>query len=214
MPRAFIVAFCLCAGLAQAEPQQADLAYSLGARLGERLHDEVPDLPLDSLLEGLRQAYENKPLRLSGARIEQILDEHEARMAADPQRHVQAAAAEQQFLATERSKANVREIDGGVLITELRAGTGPRPSARSHVQVRYIGQLADGRTFDESQSAQWFRLDSLIAGWRQALLQMPVGAHWRLVVPSAQAYGVEGAGDLIPAYAPLVFDLELLGVKN
>lgn len=101
-----------------------------------------------------------------------------------------------------------------MLISEVRPGSGAKPTARSRVQVRYSGHLADGSLFDESQTPQWFRLDSLIAGWRSALLQMPVGAHWRLVVPSAQAYGAEGAGDLIPPYSPLVFDLELLGVAN
>ena len=80
--------------------------------------------------------------------------------------------------------------------------------------MRYIGYLADGSQFDESQSPQWFRLDSVIAGWRSAVQEMPVGAQWRLVIPSAQAYGEEGAGDLIPPYSPLVFELELLDTKE
>ena len=88
------------------------------------------------------------------------------------------------------------------------------PTARSRVQVSYRGELADGSVFDESSTPQWFRLDSLIGGWRSALLQMPKGAHWRLVIPSDQAYGEEGAGDLIPPYAPLVFDLRLLDVAD
>ena len=76
--------------------------------------------------------------------------------------------------------------------------------------MRYSGRLADGTLFDESREPQWFRLDSLIAGWRSALLDMPAGARWQLVIPSAQAYGEEGAGDLIPPHAPLVFEVELL----
>ena len=34
-----------------------------------------------------------------------------------------------------------------------------------------------------------------------------------LVIPSSQAYGAEGAGDLIPPYAPLVFEVELLNAE-
>jgi FKBP-type peptidyl-prolyl cis-trans isomerase len=97
---------------------------------------------------------------------------------------------------------------------ELRAGNGRKPGPKDRIQVRYIGFLADGSQFDESQTAQWFRLDSVIAGWRSALQQMPVGAQWRLVIPSAQAYGEEGAGDLIPPFSPLVFELELLDTKE
>ena len=56
--------------------------------------------------------------------------------------------------------------------------------------------------------------DSVISGWRVALQEMPVGAKWRLVIPSAQAYGAEGAGDLIAPYTPLVFEVELLGTAD
>jgi FKBP-type peptidyl-prolyl cis-trans isomerase FklB len=34
------------------------------------------------------------------------------------------------------------------------------------------------------------------------------------VIPSAQAYGAEGAGDLIAPYTPLVFEIELLAVGD
>ena len=44
--------------------------------------------------------------------------------------------------------------------------------------------------------------------------QMPVGAKWRLVIPSAQAYGAEGAGDLIAPFTPLVFEVELRGATG
>lgn len=208
-----VLAFCCSLGV-QAERHDEDLAYSLGARLGERLREEVPDLPLNELLAGLRQAYEGKTLRLDASRVEQLLDEHEARIDASPQRHSKAIEAQQRFLAEQRRRPDVRALANGVLVTELSPGNGPTPTARSRVQVSYRGELADGSIFDESNAPQWFRLDSLIAGWRSALLQMPKGAHWRLVIPSDQAYGAEGAGDLIPPYAPLVFDLRLLDVAD
>lgn len=215
MSRAVLATFALCCSLAvQADQHQQDLAYSLGVRLGERLGEEVPELPLGDLLEGLRQAYERKPLRLEAARIEQLLDEHEARLESSPLRHAKAIEAEQRFLAEQSRRADVRTLTNGVLVTELSPGNGPKPTARSRVQVSYRGELADGSVFDESATPQWFRLDSLIAGWRSALLEMPKGAHWRLVIPSAQAYGEEGAGDLIPPHAPLVFDLRLLDVAD
>lgn len=213
MCRTGLAVLIVCCSLtAQAEEQ--DLAYSLGVRLGERLRTEVPALPLNDLLEGLRQAYAGQPLRLTDAHITRLLEEHEAQMETASARTAQTSTAEQDFLAAQRALPRVRPLDNGVLVSELRAGNGPRPTARSHVQVRYRGTLADGSLFDESREAQWFRLDSLIAGWRSALLQMPKGAHWRLVVPSAQAYGPQGAGDLIPPDAPLIFDLELLDVAN
>ncbi|AYC34781.1 FKBP-type peptidyl-prolyl cis-trans isomerase [Pseudomonas cavernae] len=214
MSRHFFLCFCLFAPLLHASEQQQDLAYSLGARLGERLQQEVPDLPLESLLEGLRQAYRGEPLRLEDQRIEQLLAEHAARLAAAPPSMDAAHAAERRFLANEKAKAGVRELAGGVLRSELQGGQGSKPGPHSNVQVRYVGRLADGSVFDESSTPQWFRLDSVISGWRTALQEMPSGAKWRLVIPSTEAYGAEGVGDLIPPYAPLVFELELLGVSN
>ncbi|BCG22164.1 putative FKBP-type 25 kDa peptidyl-prolyl cis-trans isomerase [Pseudomonas tohonis] len=185
----------------------------MGVKLGERLRQEAPGLQLDSLLRGLAQAYRGEKPELDAQRMEQLLDAHETALERNGQDMQKAIAAEKRFIALERGKYGVRELKDGVLVTELRAGSGAKPGAHSQVRVNYRGQLADGSVFDESDGPQWFRLDSVIAGWRDALQEMPVGAKWRLVIPSAQAYGAEGAGDLIPPHAPLVFDLELLEVR-
>ena len=194
---------------------QHDLAYSLGASLGERLRQEVPDLQIQALIDGLKQAYQGQPLALDNARIEQILAQQEAQNEADMQapQSEKALAAEQQFLAKEKAAKGVRELADGILLTELTAGTGNKPMASDQVQVNYVGRLPDGTVFDQSTQPQWFRLDSVISGWSSALQQMPVGAKWRLVIPSAQAYGADGAGELIPPYTPLVFEIELLGTR-
>ncbi|MDY7069161.1 Outer membrane protein MIP [Pseudomonas extremaustralis] len=195
---------------------QHDLAYSLGASLGERLRQEVPDLQIQALIDGLKQAYQGQPLALDNARIEQILAQREAQSEADTQapQSEKALAAEQQFLAKEKAANGVRELADGILLTELTAGTGNKPMASDQVQVNYVGRLPDGTVFDQSTQPQWFRLDSVISGWSSALQQMPVGAKWRLVIPSAQAYGADGAGELIPPYTPLVFEIELLGTRH
>lgn len=202
---------------AEPAPNDAhDLAYSLGASLGERLREEVPELQLQALIEGLKAAYQGQPLALKDERIEQILAQHDAQVSeqsAKPQTEV-ALENEQRFLSAEKAKPGVRELADGILLTELTPGSGAKAGAGGSVQVRYVGRLPDGTLFDQNQQPQWFRLDSVIAGWRSALQQMPTGAKWRLVIPSAQAYGADGAGDLIPPYTPLVFEVELLGTKS
>ncbi|RWU26723.1 peptidylprolyl isomerase [Pseudomonas alkylphenolica] len=212
----FLWPAALIAAPAQPTTDDHDLAYSLGASLGERLRTQVPDLQLDALLEGLRQAYQNKPLALSEARMAALLSEHEARAneAALHAQSEQMLSAEKRFMATERSRAGVRELAAGILVSELSKGSGAKPNAKGKVQVRYVGMLPDGTVFDQSQQPQWFNLDSVIEGWQVALPEMATGSKWRLVIPSAQAYGAEGAGDLIAPYTPLVFEIELLGVAD
>jgi FKBP-type peptidyl-prolyl cis-trans isomerase FklB len=221
MSRYFFLSLCVCFSVAQAAekttPNEAhDLAYSLGASLGERLRQEVPDLQLQALLDGLQQAYQGKPLALKDEQIEQILAEHEAQVAEQPavaQSEV-ALEKEQRFLTEEKAKPGVRELADGILLTELAAGTGAKAGPNGKVEVLYVGRLPDGTVFDQNSKPQWFSLDSVISGWRSALQNMPVGAKWRLVIPSSQAYGADGAGDLIAPFTPLVFEVELRGVTG
>lgn len=221
MSRTLLLSFCCLltpafAAAPEAPASPHDLAYSLGASLGERLREEVPDLQLQALIDGLQQAYQNKPLALSKARMEAILSQHDtqANDAAAQSHTEQLLAAERRFMTTERSRAGVREIADGVLMSELVAGSGATPKAGGKVQVKYVGKLPDGTVFDQSEKPQWFNLDSVIEGWQLALPKMASGATWRLVIPSALAYGAEGAGNLIPPYTPLTFEIELLGVAD
>ncbi|TWC51201.1 peptidylprolyl isomerase/FKBP-type peptidyl-prolyl cis-trans isomerase FklB [Pseudomonas sp. SJZ080] len=221
MSRYLFLSLCVFFSVAQAAEKTTaneahDLAYSLGASLGERLRQEVPDLQLQALVEGLQQAYRGQPLALKDEQIEQILAEHEAQVALQqsaPQSEV-ALEKEKRFLAVEKAKPSVRELADGVLLTELVPGTGAKAGPNGKVQVLYIGRLPDGTVFDQNSQPQWFSLDSVISGWRSALQNMPVGAKWRLVIPSAQAYGADGAGDLIEPFTPLVFEVELRGATG
>ena len=52
----------------------------------------------------------------------------------------------------------------------------------------------------------------VIKGWTEALMMMPVGSKWQLVIPSELAYGQGGMG--IPPNAVLQFDMELLGIQE
>ena len=129
-------------------------------------------------------------------------------------RYTAALEKEKSFLAAEKAKPGVRELADGVLLTELVPGTGAKAGPNGKVQVLYVGRLPDGTVFDQNNQPQWFSLDSVISGWRSALQDMPVGAKWRLVIPSEQAYGADGAGDLIEPFTPLVFEVELRGATR
>ncbi len=110
MSRHLFLFLCMACATAQAvEKTNAndahDLAYSLGASLGERLRQDVPDLQIKALVEGLQQAYLGKPLALKDERIEQILAEHQAQLnapSATPQIDT-ALKTEQKFLTEEKA---------------------------------------------------------------------------------------------------------------
>ena len=77
------------------------------------------------------------------------------------------------------------------------------------------GTLIDGTVFDSSVERgepATFGVTQVIPGWVEALQMMKAGSKWRLYIPSALAYGPNGAGGVIGPNATLIFDVELLEV--
>ena len=54
----------------------------------------------------------------------------------------------------------------------------------------------------------------MIPGWVEALQLMHVGEKIKLYIPSELAYGAQSPSPAIPANSVLVFDMELLGIKD
>ncbi|ORY47584.1 hypothetical protein BCR35DRAFT_310917 [Leucosporidium creatinivorum] len=87
------------------------------------------------------------------------------------------------------------------------------------LSMHYDGALADGTAFDSSRKRGQpfvFKVASgqVIAGWDQGLLNMCPGEQRKLTIPPHLGYGARGAGGVIPGGATLVFDVELLDIKN
>jgi FKBP-type peptidyl-prolyl cis-trans isomerase FkpA len=103
----------------------------------------------------------------------------------------------------------------GLVYRELKAGSGPSPTAAQTVRVHYRGSFPDGREFDSSHSRgqpATFPLGRVIPCWTEGVQRMKVGGTARLTCPSSIAYGARGAGGVIPPYATLHFEVELLGI--
>ena len=120
------------------------------------------------------------------------------------------------FLAENRKKTGVTELESGLQYEVLIEGKGEKPKATSVVTCHYHGMLVDGKVFDSSvnrgQPAS-FPLNRVIAGWTEALQLMPVGSKWKLFLPPHLAYGEQQAGPLITPNSTLIFEVELLGIE-
>ena len=103
-------------------------------------------------------------------------------------------------------------------IEDLEVGTGAEAQAGQMVTVHYTGWLTDGQKFDSSKDRNdpfVFPLGQgmVIKGWDQGVVGMKVGGKRKLTIPPELGYGARGAGGVIPPYATLVFEVELLGTK-
>lgn len=121
----------------------------------------------------------------------------------------------EKFLAENKTKEGVQTTASGLQYEVITEGTGEIPTAESMVKVHYHGTMIDGTVFDSSvergEPAQ-FGVSQVIAGWTEALQLMPVGSKWKLFIPEDLAYGSRGAGQAIPPYAALIFEVELLEI--
>jgi FKBP-type peptidyl-prolyl cis-trans isomerase FkpA len=110
--------------------------------------------------------------------------------------------------------------------TDLQVGTGREAQKGKGLSVHYTGWLYDptrpdmkGRMFDSSKERGPFEFvlgaGQVIPGWDQGFEGMKIGGRRRLIIPSALAYGVDGAGGgIIPPNATLIFEMELLDVQQ
>lgn len=107
-------------------------------------------------------------------------------------------------------------LKAGVLIKELRPGTGQHPGATDIVKVNYEGRLLDGTVFESSYKGgkpMEVGLLAVMSCWQIGLPAMAVGAKAQLFCPSEVAYGDDGMPPVIAGGATLVFEIELLGTK-
>jgi peptidylprolyl isomerase len=104
-----------------------------------------------------------------------------------------------------------------LVVKDIIKGAGQEAKANGSVTVNYVGVLYHGgKEFDASWKRgepATFSLEpgKLIAGWTQGIPGMKVGGRRELIIPSALAYGAKGSPPTIPANAPLVFVIDLLG---
>lgn len=107
----------------------------------------------------------------------------------------------------------------GLRYIDVKVGDGAPAAAGQEYTVHYTGWLRDGSKFDSSvdrgmplKFVQGRR--AVIAGWDAGFEGMKVGGKRRLFLPYQLAYGELGRPPAIPPKAELIFDVELLGVKE
>ena len=121
--------------------------------------------------------------------------------------------------APSTSDAPVVATSTGLKYQDLKVGDGPEAVSDKTVEVHYTGWLETGAEFDSSLKRDEpfsFRLGAgeVIEGWDQGVAGMKVGGKRKLIIPSELGYGQEGAGDAIPPGATLIFEVELLDVRD
>jgi FKBP-type peptidyl-prolyl cis-trans isomerase FklB len=194
------------------------LSYSLGLNIGANLKSQGIDIDPQVLARGISDVLSGTKPAMTEAEVRETLEAMQTDMKA---KHDQASdtnkKAGQEFLAANAKKPGVVTLPSGLQYKVLKPGNGPKPKATDTVVTHYKGTLINGTEFDSSYKRNEpaeFPVNGVIKGWTEALQLMPVGSKWQLFVPAELAYGQKGAADVIGPNETLIFEVELISIKQ
>lgn len=198
-------------------------SYALGMNLGRSLRD-VQEVGLDiaSFNQGMESQFSPGQKVLltdeeAEAAIQSLVVELEARREALSKSNLEKALAEQiAFLEKNKTEEGVITTASGLQYKVIRDSSGVTPKRTDKVKVHYVGTLLSGNVFDSSYDRGEpleFPVNAVIEGWQELLTNIKTGMKVRAWIPSALAYGEEGAMPIIPGNSLLIFDVELLEVE-
>ena len=190
------------------------VSYALGIGIGRQLAQMgATDINTDDFGQAIKDAISGR-LQLDEQEAQMIVQDFFQRKSEEQAKSAKAEG--ESFLAENGKKEGVVVLPSGLQYQVLREGNGNKPSATDQVECHYEGTLINGQVFDSSykrgQTAT-FGLNQVIKGWTEGLQLMQEGAKYRFFIPYHLAYGAQGAGQNIPPYATLIFDVELVKVK-
>lgn len=196
-------------------------SYAFGLGIAENLKSRgISELNYAVLAKAMEDVFKgsNRKITLEqGQRvISSILSKADkAQSVANKVKYEAAISEGKKFLTENKTKSGVVTLPSGVQYSVIRKGTGPKPKISDEVTVHYKGTLLNGKQFDSSYDRNepiTLSLNKVIPGWTEGLQQMPAGSKYKFFIPYEAGYGERGAGEDIPPYSTLIFEIELLKV--
>lgn len=194
-------------------------SYGIGLNMGKSLAQEgMDDLDSKAVAQGIEDAIGKKEQKLKDeelmeafAALQKRAEERTAKLAEE------SATAGKKYLEDNKKREGVVTTASGLQYEVVKKAEGAQPKASDVVTVHYEGKLTDGAVFDSSIKRNEpvdLPVSGVIPGWVEALQLMHVGEKIKLYIPSDLAYGAQSPSPAIPANSVLVFDLELLAIKD
>lgn len=189
-------------------------SYGFGMAMASSLKGNgLKTLNYEALIKGIQDVFGNGKTTLTREAAQQAMNNLFTKI--NKEKNAPAIAEGKKFLEENKKKAGVQTTASGLQYEVLKAGDGLKPKATDTVLVHYKGTLLNGKQFDSSYDRKEplsLPLSGVIKGWTEGVQLMAVGSKYRFYIPYQLAYGERGAGQDIPPYSTLIFDIELLKV--
>ncbi|MBR6621443.1 MAG: FKBP-type peptidyl-prolyl cis-trans isomerase [Bacteroides sp.] len=189
-------------------------SYAIGLGIGQNLLSMgAQGINVEDFAQAISDVLNRKETAISHNEARDIVNQYfaelEAKMNAE---NIEKGKA---FLAENAKREGVVTLPSGLQYEIIKEGNGIKPNANDQVKCHYEGTLIDGTLFDSSikrGQPTVFGVSQVIKGWVEALQLMPEGSKWKLYIPSELGYGSQQAGEMIPPYSTLIFEVELIKV--
>jgi len=195
------------------------VSYALGVLIGENNKQQMKSAPgVDQLnkeimITAFEKAFMGDSVQIKPEKANAAIQAFFADISkGEGEKNLKAG---EEFLASNKAKSGVVTLPSGLQYEIIKAGSGSKPKPEDQVKCHYHGTTIDGKVFDSSVDRgepAVFPVNRVIPGWTEALQLMPVGSKWKLFIPSALAYGEQGAGQDIKPNSTLIFEVELLEI--
>ena len=197
-------------------------SYMTGQQIGKSIHEFLKSQKLEGkvddkfIVQGIMDVLKKKTLLFPKDSITDFMQKYI--MANQDKIKSENGEKGSKFLEEKKKDSKVKSTESGLLYEVVQEGTGAQPNANSIVEVNYVGNTIDGKQpFDESKKGEpaKFPLQNVIAGWKEGLQLMKVGAKYKFYIPGNLAYGEYGSPDgKIGPNETLIFDVELVSAED
>jgi len=122
------------------------------------------------------------------------------------------------------NKINATKTPKGTFVEIMNPGTGMQADSGRKVSVLYHGTTLKGVPFDSTKDSAFGHVgkpyefilgrDPVVEGWVEGLKLLKEGAQAKFYIPAMLAYKNQSQGEVIKPYSDLVFEINLVSVKD
>jgi FKBP-type peptidyl-prolyl cis-trans isomerases 1 len=191
------------------------ISYALGMSIANNIKASgVKSINVEEFTSAIKAVMNGEKTSMSVIEAQQLLNEFFTKLQEEQTAVLKKEGEE--FLAENAKKEGIVTLPSGLQYRVVKQGNGKSPKPTDSVECHYEGRLINGTKFDSSydrKETATFGVTQVIPGWVEALQLMKEGDKWELFIPYNLAYGERGAGQHIPPFSALIFDVELIKVK-
>ena len=206
-----------------------NVSAMMGKNMGAAVKGVDAEINMKHVLMAIEDAkrveepvYIDSLMRLTQDQMQSVFQRHAENMRAKAQAEREKALIENaklsdEWLAEIEKQEGVQKTESGLLYRIDREGDGAQATEDTDVVlVNYEGKNRTGKVFDSSYEREEpisFPLNGVIRGWTEGMKLVKAGGQITLWIPSALAYGENGAGADIGPNEALEFKVELIEVN-